>query len=324
MRVHTLLFLVVVLIFSIGISNASTNSNFALPQGINNTGTAFVNITDSISQSSQTISVSNVEYTFMYVGSGTLNLTIPNYVYGVSLTLDGQPYIFSQVLNSQCSSFAQNTALGCINIVIPNVKSNEIFTLAYSYDTNFAAGSSVFNSTFVFIPFAPTELKMITVLPQGAFLPPNRYAIPNPAVFSTNGQNIAVTWSLFQNTAGAVLPFIVSYESTFPTQTNYNSYILAAIIIMGIILILLSIRHYKQPEKTPTNRKKINPFKSILNADEKRILDTLKRGKFIAQNDLIHITGFSKAKISKIISKLSRYKLVRVQVEGKYNRIKRL
>lgn len=326
MRVSVALAFLMIAFFAFAAVHASGTGVLSLPAGVNSTGVAFVNITNTISQSSSSTAVSNVVYTFIYEGSGTINLTLPGYVSNVNLLHSGQPYNrFSTVSGVQCSPFIPLSQQSCIALKITGVIAGEQFVLSYSYNTNFQTSGDLFNSTTTFIPFAPTALKVATVLPPGAFLQANPYYTPPTATFSSNGQSIEVVWSFYQNSPDISLPFTASYEiklaSTSPQ--NYDSYIIAAIVVAGIIIALLMLRRYREQPRAAGTKKRANPFTKLLNSDERRVLGLLKRGKFVGQKELISLTGFSKAKMSKIVSKLSRYKLAKLRVDGKYNKIKR-
>jgi uncharacterized membrane protein len=324
MKVLAALLLVALLFTAFGVSHASVSQFSGLPAGISGAGVAYVNITNTITQSSGYSATSNIVYTFVYNGSGTINLTLPNYVSNVNLLEAGQPYnTFSMIPNSQCSPFIPLSQQSCIVLVLSNIVSNRLFLLSYSYNIGYPTDGGVFNSTVTFIPFAPTELRIVTVLPQGAFLQSKPYYNPSTATFSSNGHNIEVEWVFYQNTPGISLPFSVSYQENFSAQ-NYNSYIIAIVIVAGIIAVLLMLRRYKEQPTIFSNKKKTNPFVTLLSSEEKKVLSLLKRTTFIGQKELIDATGFSKAKMSKIISKLSRYKLIKLHADGKYNRIKRI
>jgi uncharacterized membrane protein len=325
MKVYPVLFLVAAL-FVPAMVYAVSGTAFSLPPGINATSTAFVNLTDTITVSSATQFASMVVYTFNYQASSQINLMLPSYANDIGLFLNGQPYPFSMVAQTSCSAASNQT---CIEIAISNVAPSETFTLSYSFSNTYIPGSTVFNTTFLFIPFAPTQLRVAMVLPKGTFLPANQYYQPRPATFSSNGQNIEVLWAFYQNTAGVPLPFTVSYSGNFQQQTTKTplvSYIIASILIIGIALALIILAKYKGAigHGSKPIRKRISPFAKILNDDEKRIYGILKSDTFTPQRSIVQMTGFSKAKISKILAKLNRFKLVRIKFEGKTNKVKKI
>ena len=324
MKVYLALFLAAAL-FVPATVYAVSGTSFSLPPGINATNTAFVNLTDTITASSATQFASAVVYTFNYQASDQINLMLPFYVNNVELFLNGQPYPFGRIAQVACSAVSNQT---CTEIKISNVAPAETFTLSYSFSSPYTTGSAAFNATFLFIPFAPTQLRVAMVLPEGAFLPANQYYQPHPATFSSNGQDIEVLWAFYQNTAGVPLPFTVSYSGNFlqqSTQTPLTSYVIAGIITAGIALALIILAKYKGTagHSGKFTRKRTNPFTKILNEDEKRVYNLLKSNAFTPQRSIIQITGFSKAKISKVLAKLNRFKLVKIKFEGKANKVKK-
>ena len=311
----------------LSLSHGITQNSFSasLPEGVSGAGAAYINITNTITQQSGTSAISSVEYTFIYNGTEEINITLPSYATGITLFLAGQPYPFSEIPLARCNSFIINSSQTCTVLEISNVKSTDVFILSYSFSTTYTSGTQ-FNSTFIFIPFSPTLLRIVTVLPQGAFLSSAPYYNPPTASFSSNGQNIEVIWSFFQDTAGAILPFTVSYSDSLPKQASQpiTSYIIAGAIVAGIIISLIILMRSKRwAAALPVTKKRLNPFRKLLNEDEEKVLKLIKRGGYITQKELVLASGFSKSKMSKMLSKLSRFKLIKILSLGKTNKIKR-
>ena len=322
MKTRVIIFVVIASLFLfLGLSHGSVENSFAssLPAGVSGAGVAYVNITNTITQQSQTSATSSVEYTFNYNGSGEINLTLPDYAADIKLFLTGQPYTFSEIPSSQCTTL--NLSRTCTILEIPNVNSADIFTLSYSFTTSYTE-SSQFNSTFTFIAFSPTLLRTIIVLPSGAGLISYN---PKYAVSNLTGNNKEVSWASF-NTPGEWF-FTVSYSASFPAPASQpaTSYFIAGIVVIGIIIALIILMRSKHWSTVPAvSPKRLNPFIKLLNDDESKVLKMIKPGKSTAQKDLIAASGFSKSKMSKILSKLSRFRLIKLQSLGKTNKIKRI
>ena len=141
-------------------------------------------------------------------------------------------------------------------------------------------------------------------------------------------------WSLFQVTSAPLpLPFSVSYElNSFgppapqvPINAETVTVITAVVIIILIgIVVLAKNKKRKIDNEITRSKKKISPLIKVLNDNERRVLSILKRDAYITQKELINKTGFSKAKMSKILSKLSRLKLVKIKPDGRLNKVKRV
>ena len=124
-----------------------------------------------------------------------------------------------------------------------------------------------------------------------------------------------------------ILPFSLSYKliQQQPSMQSYNSYWYVYLIIIFILLsILIYLFITKTKRYKPKNSKVVhrNQFVSILSNDERRVLDIIRRRGKIYQHELVDITSFSKAKVSKIINKLINYKLVKKKQIGKFNELK--
>ncbi len=325
--------LLVIALLVIGASYGFSQSLSGLPSGISGAGVAYINITDMITQSSSTSALVGVTYTVRYNGSGNLNFTLIK-ANDIKLLKNGTAYKFSRILSPTCTVFLQES-VNCTTILINNATYNDVFTLSYDYRMDYPINNKdIFNYTFVFIPSTPTQLNIKTFLPQGAFLPNSTYYSPSNAVFTSNGNTIEVVWSLFQVTAAPLpLPFSVSYElnsfspnaSGFPINAGTVIIIIIVIILvlMGIV-VLTKNRKGKPDIKEAKPKKRTSPLVKVLNDNERRILGMLKRDAFITQKELTSKTGFSKAKMSKILSKLSRLKLIKVKPDGRLNKIKRV
>ncbi len=331
MKIAVALFLLASMMV-IGAVYGSSQSPFGLPSGISGAGVAYINVTDSITQSSSAAASVSVTYDIRYNGSGNLNFTLIE-ANAIKLLNDGNTYPFSRIPSSMCSVFLQES-INCTTIVISNVTYGDAFVLSYNHTVNYVPNSmNIFNYTFIFIPSSPTQLSVETVLPQGAFLPNiSRYS-PSYAKFASNEKSIEAVWSLFQVTSAPVpLPFSISYElnsfvpktSQAPINTSYVVMIVVIILVAVAVIILVKNKKRKEGNNDQKPRKRISPLLNILNDNERKILSLLKRDIFITQKELVIKTGFSKAKMSKILSKLSRLKLIRIRPNGRLNKIKRI
>ena len=297
-------------------------------------GIAYVNVTDTIVQSSQNSAHIYVTENLKYNGSGNINFSLIN-ANDITLLENGKAYPFARIFSATCNIFVEES-INCTTILIHNVNSSSEFTLSYGYYVNYIPNSkNIFNYTFTFMPFSPTQLKVDTILPPSAFLPNDTYYAPPGAVFASNGEEISVVWSLFQVTSTPIpLPFSVTYKLTsFSSNAaqgvpNTLYYITLAIIAGAAVIIFLVYfymrrRLYKHPDKKHSMKGR-NPFLEVLNENEKKVLRALRRDSFVTQKELIAITGFSKAKMSKILSKLLRYRLVKIKPDGRLNKVKRV
>ncbi len=108
-----------------------------------------------------------------------------------------------------------------------------------------------------------------------------------------------------------------SYSMVQYTLTLYNTSSSAS----GYIY---KTRYKKSTTKKTKKKTNKNFVLSLLKPDEKAVLSAIDRKGFTYQADIIKKTGFSKIKVSKILTKLTNYKLLKIKQEGRVNKVKRL
>ncbi|MEK6893851.1 MAG: MarR family transcriptional regulator [Nanoarchaeota archaeon] len=106
------------------------------------------------------------------------------------------------------------------------------------------------------------------------------------------------------------------------TQQTYLALAIVGILIIVSIVLILSKQSEKIIVKTKTIERK--PIKkeidtSSLNKEEKQVLNLIVENKTIFQADLIEKTGFSKAKVTRIIDRLEGKDIVERKRRGLTN-----
>ena len=87
-------------------------------------------------------------------------------------------------------------------------------------------------------------------------------------------------------------------------------------VATGCFLLL-----YIDFKKTDKNKKKQKIVSTILDGDEKILYDIIKEKNEILQKDLVYESGFSKAKVTRILGKLDNKKLIVRKPWGNTNKI---
>ncbi len=107
------------------------------------------------------------------------------------------------------------------------------------------------------------------------------------------------------------------YKGSVPTEVLSGFVIDAAMLVLGVSLLITSYRSERVNVKDKT---KINASIKSLQADEKKVYDLiLDADGFMFQNDLMSKTGFSKVKISRILDKLEMKGIVERRRRGMAN-----
>ena len=158
-------------------------------------------------------------------------------------------------------------------------------------------------------------------LPDSAALadnPPNMSYDPASSTTITDGQNIMVIWDGGNVTAGQRLDFRAEYNLP-PITGPVTRYILigaGASVLIVIAVALIYIRRASRFSKGKV-------IASVLNADENRVVEIIAAaGSGALQKHIVRESGFSKAKVSRLVKSLGGRGVVRVEpVSGRENRV---
>jgi predicted transcriptional regulator len=164
-----------------------------------------------------------------------------------------------------------------------------------------------------------TDTISITVkLPDGMYLSDKVLLPLSPygAEKKIEGKNIVISWSFINKHPGDVIPIRIYYESLFPQPFIERFDYRWVIIPIFILIIGLFIIYKKLPKRTEL-------VLSVLNEGERMIVDIIrKEGKErVDQRKIVSLSGFSKAKVSRIIQGLQGRGVIDVERTGRKNRV---
>jgi len=184
----------------------------------------------------------------------------------------------------------------------------------------------IINAAFL-APAPIQRLEARVNLPEGAWLARSlsEYATPTgspvqplDASVTSNGTNLRVVWGRDSLATGDRFDFFVAY--TFPgtaIRTPVWAIVLAAVAgaCLGGLSIFLVLR--KRTVQTKTEH-----TLALLEEGERRVLKILlDAGGEMRQDDLMKITGYSKARISQLVTHLEKLKLVRKERFERTNKL---
>ncbi len=294
-----------------------------------------VNILSNITQISNTYSYSIVLYTItLYNLSGPrFNISLPSNIEG----LTGMNGIKTTVYPAgSCHTFPASG--GCTLIGVNDAQDGVPITLEYGYYQNYSGRNDSFNSTIYFLPSSFTSSLTITMLlPENAYVPDNAYDVPISTMTPRNG-SFKVTWNFvnqsFSDSMGYYinLPFTIQYNLNLPAKKQQTPayYYYAGIMLAAILSVAAYVgytyrkRSVRTRRKTRKGNKNMRFMSRVLSSDEKTVLFNINKKGFTYQADIIKNTTFSKVKTSKILSKLSRYGLIKIEQDGRENKIKKI
>ena len=174
-------------------------------------------------------------------------------------------------------------------------------------------GRLKFNANYGFLQTNRTFV--LIKLPQYSILSEdiaNKSFSPPEGKIISDGKTIAVFWEM-ENIPEGNLQFSVSYFPG-PEIPTFLVIGLTVIIIIVMVGVVVYARRRQQPAQV---------IETVLNQDEKTIVDILKQkeGKAL-QKALVKESGFSKAKISRIVKDMKERGIVNIEpVSGRENRI---
>jgi uncharacterized membrane protein len=143
---------------------------------------------------------------------------------------------------------------------------------------------------------------------------------PSGSTLTIEGRRVSISWKFENKKPGDIIPLRIYYEYTrgFPgidiklIITNIR-WIIFLLIITIIVVAMMFYRRMKESKKLVL---------SVLNEDERLIMNLIaaSKGK-IDQRKLVSLSGFSKAKVSRLVHDLQKRGLLKIERVGRRNRI---
>jgi len=164
-----------------------------------------------------------------------------------------------------------------------------------------------------------TDRIYVTVkLPGGMFLS-DRVLLPispSGAEKKIEGKNIIISWLFMNKSPGDVIPIRIYYESLFPQSLTERFDYRWIIVPIFILIVGMIIIYKKLPKKTEL-------VLSVLNEGERMIVDIIRKEgqERVDQRKIVSSSGFSKAKVSRIVQGLQGRGVVDVERTGRKNRV---
>ncbi len=184
------------------------------------------------------------------------------------------------------------------------------------------------------------NFKLNIILPEGYGITEEGVS-PTPTRFISDGRRIVLEWKfgtpiptelrefrvifLFEKLIQEE-PEVIVNETVPQPPEPVNEQVLFAVIAVLVLMLIPTGLHYLRAEDTVITylfrRKKMIENKiDILREDEQSILKLVVDDDGIDQRDIQRVTGFSKTKVSKILSELEKRGAITKQQIGRRNRI---
>jgi uncharacterized membrane protein len=180
----------------------------------------------------------------------------------------------------------------------------------YNFSANYGISSPI-NESFILI-----KIPRSSVLSEEVA---NQSYIPRDGKILSDGKNIMVYWQRENLTATDDMRFSVSYAIPSVGAGFSNLFVvsIAGIVIFSMIAVAIYVRRGDDIGKAA------DVVASVLNSDEKKVVDILSRhGGKSGQKIIVRESDFSKAKVSRLVKNLKERGVVDIEpISGRENRI---
>jgi len=162
-------------------------------------------------------------------------------------------------------------------------------------------------------------ISMKVKLPDGVFIAEEDEVLlpvsPSGAKKEIEGRKITASWDFNDKDAGDLIPIRIYYEGL--PITSIESFIYRWLFVFVLVFIVIIFFIYRSMSR------KSELILSVLNEAERIVIDIIKKqGKDkVDQRKIVAQSGFSKAKVSRIIQSLESRGVVSVEKVGRKNRI---
>lgn len=174
--------------------------------------------------------------------------------------------------------------------------------------------------------FDVKELEVKFVLDEG-FVVNNEDIFPKPVSIETDGRIISIFWKFEDFKKGESIPMFVVLTDI---NQDFNLYLILAVVFVILIIIYFNIFRRGRMKLVGTEQKKRQrrerkpEIEEHLLESEKAVLDELKKADRheLWQKQLQLATGFSKAKLSRVVRNLEARNLIKKIPFGNTNKIR--
>jgi DNA-binding transcriptional ArsR family regulator len=171
-----------------------------------------------------------------------------------------------------------------------------------------------------------SRVTSLVTLPIGMIIKDENEIFPSGYRTLSNGRNILVYWELENVSSTQPLGFRVKYQSIQPSPEIFNRFYLLILLLL-IVLFFVALYALKKRKVIVKKIVRVKPEKivmEVLDEYEKKVYEIVKEAGKIRQNEIVEKTGFSKARVSRVLKSLAGKKLVKVEKRGRTNIVEAL
>jgi uncharacterized membrane protein len=205
--------------------------------------------------------------------------------------------------------------------IICSMKASDRTIIIITYDSNQKVNKRdnyfLFTDSFKMMGDVET-IPILVKLPEGTGLrkPVESSYSPENALIGSDGRRTIINWQIDNLKKGDRIDISIAFEnigeiviSEFPVE------VFVIIIIIAFAAIVIFYQFYWK-------NKNVKIILPVLKKDEKKIFDSImKHGNGINQKIIVNDSGYSKAKVSKVLNSLKERGLIRLERIGRKNKV---
>lgn len=165
------------------------------------------------------------------------------------------------------------------------------------------------------IPLIAEEISIAAILPERVIIAHTENSIfPSKYFLATDpsGRRIVVSWKLDNN---GKIDFLTKIIVEIPLEEKKTGLTQIVSYFAFPIVIILIVFYYLKFLRKET-------IESILNENERKIVEILREKKKIVQKDLVQYLELSKAKVSRMVKDMEKRGIIEVERRGRNNILK--
>ncbi|HLF54138.1 MAG TPA: hypothetical protein VI612_00265 [Candidatus Nanoarchaeia archaeon] len=194
----------------------------------------------------------------------------------------------------------------------------------FSYETSYPIASVGENTLFRYtdrLPYHTDNQSVTLTLPVGYIIPREKdkdesfYISPKPQDVYSDGQRIILSWEQ----KGQELPVSVISRKVIGPPLGWIGAAVLSSLITFVIVVWLVLGWRRSDKPKPVRKKKV--VVPALMDNEQKIVEFLKQNGEVWQKQIKVATGFSKAKVSRLIRNLEERGVITKTIYGNTNKI---
>lgn len=171
----------------------------------------------------------------------------------------------------------------------------------------------------VSLPMDSKKFSFRVILPEGMGIAEDGAIFPKDVESSSDGRNIFLTWKKDEVKFGETFSAQVAFEPLTVTTGGPSGFIVAGSLILAPLALAFGLFYFKLYKKQSLTPNIVLP---VLKEDEKKVVEGLiKHGAGVNQKLIVSESGYSKAKVSKVLKSLTERGIVKFERVGRSNRI---